>query len=76
MVSWSGTFQAIGPLALFEVVPVMDDSGDRKVAASSDPTDGVCFLIFFARIVSIFLVKTVIGMSGSSNTVSAYIFVA
>jgi hypothetical protein len=77
MVSSGGVFQAIGPLELFDIAPVMEDSGDKKVAASSDPTEGVGFLILFANmLVSIFLVKTVIGMSGSSNTVSEYIFVA
>ena len=72
MVSCRGTFHAIGPLEPLEVAPVMDDSGERKVAASSDPSDEIFFRSFLARIVLILRVKTVMGISGSASIVSVY----
>jgi hypothetical protein len=76
MVSWRGTFYAMGRLEPLEVAPVMDDSGERNVATSSEPTEVLLFFSFLARIVLILRVKTVMGMSGSASTVSVYIFAA
>jgi hypothetical protein len=50
---------------VFAVCPVNDEAGDRtEVLAEGD----WILRIFFARIVSIFLVKMVSGISGSSRT--------
>ena len=52
---------------VFDVCPVRDDSGDNIEAA----VEGDGYLpIFFARMVSIFLVKIFSGISGSARTLS------
>lgn len=53
-------------LEVFGVRPVMDKAGER----TDSDADDVVFFIFFERMVSIFFVKTVRGISGSARTLA------
>jgi hypothetical protein len=63
----SGTCHATDVLDVRDVWPVSEDAGESTDSRTG--SDGF-FLIFLARMVSIFLVKTVRGMFGSSRTMA------
>jgi hypothetical protein len=66
MDDWRGIYRVIDLLDVFDVRPVIDEAGEREDA---EVKEGVNFLIF-ARMVSIFFVKSVRGMSGSARTLA------
>ena len=57
-VSWSGVFHAM--VDALDVAPVRDDAGDSALSFPG----AVASLNFLDKIVSMFLVNTVFGMSG------------
>ena len=60
----SGSFQAMAFVDVLDVSPVIEESGDNT---DSETEEFDFFLIFLARMVSMFLVKTVIGIAGSAR---------
>jgi hypothetical protein len=57
--------------------PVRDEIGENSVLVEESLVGAsACFLIFFARIVSMFFVKTVFGISGWDTMLSEYNLVA